>query len=353
MIPVVLSGGSGTRLWPVSRTKFPKQFCNLFEQSLHSLTLNRISHFGTPWVVTSASLRDLTLKNIREVGAPDNHVILEPCAKNTAPAIALLTAHLANLGKSDDVVGIFPADHLIENEAEFRKAIALANIEAENDKVVTLGIKPNFPATGYGYIQVQGEQSNSLEDINSFSVAGFHEKPSTEKADAYLKSGQFFWNAGIFVFKVKTMMKHLETFQPELHSQLTRINADLSNIEDVYSKVQSISIDYAIMEKLSDKDLVCIPCDIGWSDVGSWDAIADILGGRPQTNVIEFNSRNNFVQSKVDKTYSFVGVDDLIVVDTADALLISKKGSTQNVKDIVDILKNSNPTLVSEHREML
>lgn len=349
MIPVVLSGGSGTRLWPVSRTKLPKQFCAIFEQSLHSMTLARLGRLGAPWVITSQTLRDLTVKNLNDLGMNPKNLILEPLAKNTAPAIALLTYSLMQQGLTEEAVGIFPADHIIENEEGFVSAVHLAKEEALNGKVVTLGIKPDHPATGYGYIQTASEVLSQQGKLTSHSVLKFHEKPSLEKATSFVKDGGFFWNAGIFVFKVNTMAELFKTHQPQLWAEVSNLKSDKSNIESVYAKVDNISIDYAIMEKLSPTHLACIPCDIGWNDVGSWDAIADILGGTSVENKIEVRAKNNFIQSSIDKTYAFVEVDDLVVVDTTDALLISKRGSSQGVKDAVDILKLKKPQVLKEH----
>lgn len=349
MIPVVLSGGSGTRLWPVSRTKLPKQFCSIFEQSLHSMTLTRLAKLGTPWVITSQTLRDLTIKNLNDLGMNSKNLILEPMAKNTAPAIALLTYSLLQQGHNEDVVGIFPADHIIESEEGFVAAVHLAKDEALKGKVVTLGIKPDHPATGYGYIQTDAKVLSQQGKLTSYSVLKFHEKPSFEKASAFINEGSFFWNAGIFVFKVSVMADLLKTHQPQMWSEVSNLKTDLANIDAIYSKVDNISIDYAIMEKLTSENLACIPCDIGWNDVGSWDAIADILGGTGVENKIEVRAKNNFIQSSIDKTYAFVEVDDLVVVDTADALLISKKGATQGVKDAVDILKLKKPKVLKEH----
>lgn len=349
MIPVVLSGGSGTRLWPLSRAKLPKQFCSIFEQSLHTMTLSRLSKLGSPWVVTSKSLRDLTIKNMNDLSLDPNNLILEPVAKNTAPAIALLTYHLLQKGLGDSVIGIFPADHIIEKEDAFLSAVHLAKQEALNGKVVTLGIKPDQPATGYGYIQTSKISNFTQGALRSYSVEKFHEKPCLENAIKFLEDGNFYWNAGIFVFTVATMAALLEQHHLELWSAVSKLNSDLSNIENIFSNVDNISIDYAIMEKLSSDKLSCIPCDIGWNDVGSWDAIAELLGGANTLNKIEVQGKNNFIQATTNKTYAFVGVDNLIVVDTADATLITQKGATQSVKEAVDILKLKQPNLLNEH----
>ncbi len=348
MIPVILSGGSGTRLWPASRTKLPKQFCQIFGDSLHTLTIRRLLTFGTPWIITSQTLRDLTLRETKQLGIPPEQVILEPLAKNTAPAVALLCLLLKRKCLHNNVVGIFPADHLIAKEDAFADALSLAQLEASQGRIVTLGIKPNHPATGYGYIQVANSTLNNQDDLASYPVIKFHEKPNLETATAFLKAQSFFWNAGIFIFKASTMIQVFETLQPKMWSLLQGVKEDLSNFKDVYESVESISIDYAIIEKLSSQQLACIPCEIGWSDVGSWDAIEELLDSK-KDSTISIRAENNFVFSDQEKKYAFIETQDLIVVDTKDALLISKKGSTQAVKDTYDQVKKNWPTLAHDH----
>lgn len=349
MIPVVLSGGSGTRLWPISRTKLPKQFCRIFNDSLHSMTLQRLSQLSQPWVVTGASLKDLTEKQVRDLKMNPSNIIYEPMAKNTAPAIAFLCHILFNKGFSEEIVGIFPADHLIEKEEVFLSAVNLAQEEAKKGKVVTLGIQPDHPATGFGYIQTAKSFNSKHGDLKSFGVEKFHEKPSLETAQSFLNEGNFYWNAGIFVFKVSTMIELFKKFQPDLWNQISSIHIDLSNVQEIYSQVANISIDYAIMENLKSENLSCIPCDMGWNDVGSWDAISELLNGGIEQK-FQVQGEGNFVHSNVsEKTYAFADVSDLIVIDTADALLVTRKGSTQAVKDVVDMLKLKKPKVVAEH----
>ena len=349
MIPVVLSGGSGTRLWPVSRTKLPKQFCQLFTNSLHSMTLQRLAQLSQPWVVTSANLKDLTEKQVRDLNLNPANIIYEPMAKNTAPAIALLCHILTQRNLSDEVVGIFPADHLIEKEDVFLSAVNLAQEEAKKGKVVTLGIQPDQPATGFGYIQTTKEFNSKHGDLKSFAVVKFHEKPALETAQKFLAEGNYFWNAGIFVFKVSTMTALFQKYQPEMWSQIEKIKSDMSNAKEIYATLANISIDYAIMENLSSDTLSCIPSDISWNDVGSWDAIADLLSGN-NGHKVQINGEGNFVHSNINgKTYAFTDLSDIIIVDTADALLVTKKGSSQSVKEVVDLLKLKKPKIVAEH----
>lgn len=351
MIPVILSGGSGTRLWPISRTKYPKQFCELFEDSLQTATLKRLARFGEPWIITSLALRDFTEKKAKEAGFQKVRVIYESVGKNTAPAIALLCKVMEFEGKESEIVGVFPADHLIEKEDIFSSALELAETSARENKIVTLGLKPTEPATGFGYIQTEKQPYNYKKQVSSYSVLKFHEKPSMEVAKDFLRDGSYFWNAGIFVFPVKMMIELFEKYQPQIWDSLSALKKDLSNLKEIYASLPSISIDYAIMEKLSKDEMLCVPCNPGWSDVGSWDAVAEVYekSGRSRGNPIEVDSKNNFVLPKADKRYAFVGVNDVIVVDTEDALLIAKKGKTQNVKMVVERLKNENPKLVSDH----
>jgi mannose-1-phosphate guanylyltransferase/mannose-6-phosphate isomerase len=350
MIPVVISGGSGTRLWPVSRSQFPKQFCSLFDEPLQSMTLQRCQKLGSPWVLTGAALKTLTEINLKELGLNDTPVIYEPMGKNTGPAVAVLCWHLSQLGKSQSVVGIFPSDHLIRDEKIFIEAVHLGERWAEKNFVVTLGITPKYPETGYGYIQA----SKSLSDgpnLKAYSVLRFHEKPDLEKAQSFLKQGGFSWNAGIFVFKVETMISHFKKHQPALWKTVETLKPDLSNIQEVYQKLPNISLDYAIMEHLTESDLVCIPGEMGWNDVGSWDAVAsespDAIGGL--AHVVSEQSKNNFVYSQRPKNVALVGISDLLVIETPDSLLIAKKGSSQNVKKIVDILTEQNSPALKSH----
>lgn len=350
MLPVIMSGGSGTRLWPVSRSKFPKQFCELFEESLFNLTLKRAAQLGSPWVVTSKTLRDLTLTALRQNGLAETQAIFEPQAKNTAPAISYLVALMMKKGLGKEVIVMLPADHLIEKEEQFKKVLSLAENEAHKGFVVTLGIKPDYPETGYGYIETNPDESMAEQGLNSYSVKKFHEKPDLETANKFLKNKNYHWNAGIFIFKVEVMARLLELHQAEMWKNSTDVNLDQSNIDTIFEHYRNISIDYAVMEKLDSKDLKCIPCDIEWSDVGSWDAVSKILEStQSPTRKIEVKSEDNYIHPIKDKTYALVSVKDLIIVDTKDALLIAKKGCTQDVKDVVDKLKIIHPTVSHEH----
>jgi mannose-1-phosphate guanylyltransferase/mannose-1-phosphate guanylyltransferase/mannose-6-phosphate isomerase len=343
-IPTILSGGSGTRLWPVSRTQFPKQFCELFEESLFAKTLNRLKPLGSPWVVTSQGLKILTQGALKQAGIPTDQALYEPKANNTAPAIALLCKALEQKGESQSIVGIFPSDHLIQNEKAFTQVLGLAIECAQKGQVVTLGIKPTYPATGYGYIELQDVPFLKGSEHSAFCTKGFKEKPTAEVAAQLIQAGNFNWNGGMFIFQVSTMISHLQNLMPETWAAISELKPDLSNLAEVYSRCPSQSIDYGVMEKL--KEQVCIPCDLGWNDVGSWDEISK-LG--ISSEKIEVNGTGNFAFSKTSRITTFVDTNDLIVVDTADAILVSKKGSTQRVKQVVDQLQANKDPRANEH----
>ena len=353
MLPVIMSGGSGTRLWPLSREKFPKQFTELFDEPLQNKTLKRLNKLGQPIILTSKILRDFTIKKARQCGFEKSQIIYEPAGRNTAPAMALLCKVLQNQHKENEIVGVFPADHLILKEDVFLQAVELAETCARDKKIVTLGLKPTEPATGYGYIQTDKTAYTYKGPLSSHSVLKFHEKPTLEVAQRFLAAGSYFWNAGIFVFQVSTMIEKFEKYCPQIWDLFEGLKPDLSNLQAIYMKLPTISIDYAIMEHLTQDELLCVPCQPEWSDVGSWDAVANVYeqSGKNKIETVDIHSTNNFVLPLSNKTYSFIDVDDLIVVDTEDALLISKKGSSEKVKSIVERLKKSDhKKVVEEHR---
>jgi mannose-1-phosphate guanylyltransferase/mannose-6-phosphate isomerase len=343
-IPTVLSGGSGTRLWPVSRTKFPKQFCELFEESLFKKTLDRLKPFGSPWIVTNEALTVLTQTVMRDAQIPLEQAIFEPKANNTAPAIALLCKVLVDRGLGDAIVGVFPSDHLIEYTDTFAKALALAKECASLGQVVTIGIKPNHPATGYGYIEVSGDTFLEAKGLRAFKTKGFREKPNVDTAEDFIHSGNFFWNGGMFLFQIQVMISHFKNFMPEVWNVISELKSDLSNLKEIYERCPAQSIDYGVMEKL--KDQVCIPCDLGWNDVGSWDEIAKLA---PNGNIIEVGGHGNYAFTHRDRVVTFVDTHELIVVDTADAILVTKKGSSQKVKQVVEKLTEKKDIRAHEH----
>lgn len=358
MIPVILSGGSGTRLWPVSRARFPKQFCELFDEALQSKTYSRLNRIGHPWIITSDQLKNLTEGLLRKIQQPTNQIVYEPSGKNTAPAIALICKVMQLQGKENEILGIFPSDHLIQKENEFLQTVAFAEQFARQGQIVTLGIKPHYPETGYGYIQMSPQPLEQKGELTAHSVVQFHEKPDLARAKKFVSSNFYCWNAGIFIFKVSTMIQAFEKHAPAIWDCFSSLNKNAvgsSGVEpqhllEIYARVENKSIDYAILEKLGPKELCCVPADIGWSDVGSWDSYFQVRDPQPENLCpIEIGSQNCDVFAVPGKKYALIDVDDLMIVDTPDALLAIKKGSSQKVKDVVDLLKAQNSTLVTDH----
>jgi mannose-1-phosphate guanylyltransferase/mannose-6-phosphate isomerase len=353
MIPVILSGGSGTRLWPVSRQSMPKQFCEFLDESLFIKTLKRLLPLGSPWTVTVRDLQVLTSRALRELAVPLEQAIYEPFGKNTAPAIALLCHVLSHRGLAEEVVGVFPADQLIDDAAAFVMAVRKGEAMAKLGHIVTLGVKPTHPATGYGYIETAGPFAGGS---GALQAVGFREKPNESTARDFIARGGFYWNAGMFIFKVSKMIEHLKAFAPDVWNVIEGVSSDLKNLPEVYAKVRSISFDYAVMERLSSH--VCIPCSFTWSDLGSWDAIAEeldrtgVAGAAPGAShlQIDVSSSSNFVFPQAKKTYAFVGCEDLIVVDTPDALLVTRKGASERVKEVVDQLKSQSDLTATQHQ---
>ena len=334
MVNIILCGGSGTRLWPISRTLMPKQFVKLFnKKSLFQLTVERNQKVcDSQLVVSNVEQYFLALDQLEEIQQKNNHYLLEPIGRNTAPAITLACMSLAK----DDIVLVTPSDHLIKDEVEYQKVIKKAKEFAENGKLVTFGITPTLPEIGFGYIEA-----------NEFDVLAFHEKPNLETAKKYLKQGNYFWNSGMFCFKVETFLDEIQKYSPDIFQQskiafenskkdndvLRVLHNDMENIPDD-------SIDYAVMEK--SQNVKVIPADINWSDVGSFDSLYSELekdknGNTKNPNHIAINSRNNLVLT--EKYIATVDIEDLVIVETGDALLISKKGSSQKVKEVVAQIK--------------
>ena len=353
MIPVILSGGSGTRLWPVSRASYPKQFCEFYDGSFLDNTVRRLKTLGDVHILTTESMGSLTHRAVKQEGLNPANVILEPMGKNTGPAVALLCHILELRGQADEIVGVFPSDHLIADEAAFFRAVKLAEVCARKGFVTTLGVKPHSPETGYGYIETSDETVEKSGELMALAVKGFREKPNLKTARDYVKSGRYFWNAGMFLFRASQMIKHFQEFQPLMWSKIVQIDQDLNNAGYNYAMVDGISLDYAIMEKL--KSQACVPCDMGWSDVGSWDEVARLAGESTQLNsrsraqVFNQDSENNYVFTVQGKVVGLVDVTNLMVIDTPDALLITKKGSSQKVKELVDSMREAGLPEATEH----
>ncbi|MEA1891762.1 MAG: mannose-1-phosphate guanylyltransferase/mannose-6-phosphate isomerase [Campylobacterota bacterium] len=356
MTNIILCGGSGTRLWPISRTLMPKQFVKLFsDKSLFQLTVERNSKVcDNQLVVSNAEQYFLAVEQLEELEQNNNQYLLEPIGRNTAPAIALACMAL----DIDEVVLVTPSDHLIKNEIEYSKVIEEAKKLAEKNTLVTFGIKPTFAETGFGYIQASLGDGGKDLGFSGMDVVKFHEKPYIETAQSYidtnnqpLSTNTYLWNSGMFCFKAGVFLEELKLHSPEIYEASKVAFSNSLNIKNSTFKInqedmQSIpsdSVDYAVMEKSSIVKVV--PSDISWSDVGSFDALFEELPKDKSNNTlndkyISVNSKNNLIYGK-DKYIATIDVEDLIIVDTGDALLVSKKGSSQKVKQVVSQIKET------------
>ena len=369
--PVVLCGGSGTRLWPLSRAGFPKQFLVLSgTTSLFQQAIERVSQLsaadialGQPLVVTNEEHRFLALDQLREIKGLNATLLLEPMGRNTAPAITL-AALLATEGGADPILVVTPADQTVRNNTAFTDAIQQSVRAAANGGVVILGITPDKPETGYGYIQ----QSGSAGAFGEYTVAQFAEKPSLEVATAYLAEGQYTWNSGMFVLRASTWLKALAQFRPDILTA-TQVAwgdkaVDASFVrpnKEAFAQVPSESIDFAVMEKCpgSNIPLHMVPLDAGWSDLGAWDAVwqvnrdihQDIRGNVSRGDTLLSDTSNTYVHAS-SRLVCAMGVNNLIIVETTDAVLVAERSQSQNVKKLVQQLEASQREELGLHRKV-
>jgi mannose-1-phosphate guanylyltransferase len=350
LIPTILCGGAGSRLWPVSRALYPKHFIRLSDgQSLLQKTWLRAAALPDTAEILTVTNREL-LFQIRDeyhdaavIAGKEiaNSSILEPVARNTAPAIAAAALDVAQKHGKDSLLLVLPADHLIADQAAFGQAVAQATLLAVQGKLVTFGIRPDVPETGYGYIEADGS-----------AVVRFVEKPTLEKAQEYVKSGRYLWNSGMFCFSAATMISEMEKHCPEVLSSVRGCleksrkaeGKGFSQIEldaETFGKAPDVSIDYAVMEK--SKNVAVVPCSIGWNDIGSWSALGvltepDAKGNRIQGEAQLYDVSNCYIQSS-GRVVAAVGVDNLAIIDTPDALLVADRGHTQDVRHLYAALK--------------
>ena len=357
IIPIILAGGSGTRLWPLSRKIHPKQFISLVnETSLFQDTLTRLPKEALdPIVICNEDHRFLVAEQAREINVTLNSIILEPIGRNTAPAIALAAIKVLN-DFENPILIVLAADHKIENKSAFHDAIKIAHKLAENNKLVTFGIIPKSAETGYGYIETEKK-----DKAEYFEIKSFVEKPNKKNAIKFLNSGNYFWNSGMFMFNASIYLSELNKFEPEI---LTSCKKSLSNeFKDLefiridkkeFCKSPNQSIDYAVMEKTNKAKVV--PLDAGWSDVGSWDAlmdskIKDSLGNVVEGDVTLDQVKNSYLYS-TNRLVAASNIADLIVIDTQDALLVTTRDNSLNIKNIVKKLKKNKRTEIENHRKV-
>lgn len=348
---VILAGGSGSRLWPISRQQLPKQFLRLDgERTMLEATIHRLAPMVQQedvWVVTSEA------HATGEAFADLEHLnsVLEPCGRNTAPAIALAAALLQDQSGEDPVMVVLPADHIITQVDSFHQCLEKAVEVAEQGQLVTFGIVPDKPETGFGYIQTASTDGDCLP------VKRFVEKPNLETATAMLEEGGYYWNSGMFVWKASVLLKEVETWLPEVWQVLQGMREKWQQqswqevVRHEFEAMPDISIDYGVMERSSRVALV--PASIGWSDVGSWDAVYDISehdgnGNAIHGDVLALNCQNSLLRSQ-SRLIAAAGLEDVIAVETPDAILLVKRGESQQVRDLVDELKHRSDDLHIEH----
>ncbi|MCK4743189.1 MAG: mannose-1-phosphate guanylyltransferase/mannose-6-phosphate isomerase [Sulfuriflexus sp.] len=350
MIPVILSGGSGSRLWPLSRESYPKQFLPLAsEYSMLCETLSRlhgVEELAQPIVVCNEQHRFLVAEQLREIQVTPHSIVLEPEGRNTAPAVAI--AALAAIEQDKDaLLLILPADHIIEDTSTFHTSLNIASKSARQGKLVTFGVVPTSPETGYGYIKAS-ESYDSSQAVKALPVVQFVEKPDLTTAESYLSSGDYFWNSGMFMFTASSYLNELKQHAPEMLSlceqaySKSKRDMDFVRLEqEIFMQIKGDSIDYAVMEKT--QQCVVVPLDAGWNDIGSWSALAKIAEPDEHANIVSGDtliedSQNCYVRSE-HRLVAALGLQDMVIVETADAVLVASRDKAQEVKRIVERLK--------------
>ena len=358
IIPIIMAGGSGSRLWPLSRQMFPKQFLTLHgKSSMLQATAERLSNIEhePAIVICNEEHRFSVAEQFRLNNIENGGIILEPIGRNTAPAIALAALHAIKNGK-DPLLLVLAADHVIKDEHAFADSVKKAKKYAEAGKLVTFGIVPTAPETGYGYIKRGEAQKHECH-----SVVKFVEKPDKTTALSYLATGDYYWNSGMFLFKASRFLEELKAHRPDILAACenamanTQTDLDFIRVDKVaFEACPDDSVDYAVMEKTA--DAVVVPMDCGWSDVGSWSALWEVSnkdenGNSFKGDVLDFNTKTSLVYAQ-DKLVATIGLEDIAIVETKDAILVSKLGEVQKVKEIVEQLKTEERPEFKHHREV-
>ncbi|MEQ9408603.1 MAG: mannose-1-phosphate guanylyltransferase [Fuerstiella sp.] len=345
---VIMAGGSGTRFWPQSRQRLPKQLLRLAgERTMIQQTLDRCGDLIAPqqaWIVTNATQADLTRQQLPAL--PPENVLVEPAARNTAPCVGLAAVHAVQRDP-DAVMLVMPADHVISPPEKFQQALsrAAAVVSQFPDRLVLFGVPPTFPATGFGYI----ERDIPLDEAAGvFEVSTFREKPALDVAEQYVAAGNFYWNCGIFCWRADTILKQLETFQPETHQRLQTLAEAIGTdrydavLAEQFPQMNSVSIDVAVLEQATGVTVIEAP--FTWDDVGSWLAVPRLIGQDPNGNTVDgpfagVDTKNCIVRSTPDHLIATLGVDDLIIVHTEDATLVARRQDSERIKDLLQELK--------------
>ncbi|MCX5852343.1 MAG: mannose-1-phosphate guanylyltransferase [Deltaproteobacteria bacterium] len=351
MYAVIMAGGRGTRFWPLSREQRPKHLLAITgEKSLIRLTVERILPLVPREkiiIVTAAAHAEAVVRELPEI--PGENILIEPAGKNTAPCIALASFHIRKRGGDDSMI-VLPSDHVVTDEERFRSVVSTAlHMATRGPRLVTIGITPTRPDTGFGYIEKGALAEDGTPPV--FKALSIREKPDRQTAERFLREGTFLWNSGMFIWRVSTVLDALARFLPDTYEKMAAVadvlgtDREKEALAAAYAGVQSISIDYGVMEKAD--NVYVVEGDFGWSDVGSWDSLWEISakdcnGIAAGGTVIAVDSSNSLIMSGKEKVVALVGVDDLIIVESHDALLICRRGDSQKVKDVVDELERKN-----------
>ncbi|MCG8604968.1 mannose-1-phosphate guanylyltransferase [bacterium] len=350
MKALIMAGGSGTRFWPKSRERHPKQLLNIYgERTMLQNTMDRLRPLISDQDTFVISTESQGVKIREQLPLlPAQNLIIEPKGKNTAPAIGLAALHIQRLDP-EAVMVVLPSDHLITDTEKFIKTLRVGEEAAQNGQLVTIGIEPAYPATGYGYIQVN-EKIEIHDEVSILKVKTFAEKPNLATARRFLNSGEFLWNSGIFIWKVQAILNEIEEHLPHLYDSLMEIKPtigtanEVETVSRVYCQIKSISIDYGVMEYA--KEVSVLGGKFGWNDLGSWDEVYKYSDKDKDSNVLVGNhlvkeSKHCYVEAP-RKSVALLGVDNLIVVDTEDAILICPRDRAQDVKELVEMAKRKN-----------
>ena len=346
---LIMAGGSGTRFWPRSRVAKPKQYLKLFgEESLLQSTIRRFESFtDTDNIYIVSNKNQAEVLEEQTPSLPKENLIYEPVGKNTLPCIGL-AAMFAEKENPNGIMVVSPSDHLINNDELFRDTVlAASKIAEEKNGIVTIGITPTYPATGYGYVQT-AENITGNDKINQFKVERFVEKPDETTATQYLDEGGFYWNSGLFIFKVSVFLDAVKKFAPELYADLRKIQADFGNptyeqtLNTIYRAVESISVDYGIMEHA--KNIYLVEGNFDWNDLGSWESVyqvdkKDENGNVQNGEAILLESKNSYIHAD-DAMVAVIGLEDVVVVQEGNAILVCKRDNTKQVKKVVEQLKS-------------
>lgn len=343
MISIILAGGRGLRLWPESRRQCPKQLCRFIgSRTMLDQTIDRLLQVGARQIdiITGDDLEPVIKQILAE--RSDNipiNIYSEPEGKNTAPAVGLVLAKYSRQNP-DDIIGIFPADHHVQNKDAFIASVNQAALAADQGYLATIGITPDKPETGYGYIEKTKWEIGELNNV--FTVSSFNEKPDLDLAQSYISSGQHMWNAGIYIGKLGTLLEEFSFYLPEIYRQ---ISCGYETYLKSYKQMPDISLDYGIAEK--SRRLVVVPGDFGWCDLGSWDALAELHESDGQGNIligadVVVKDSQNCVVKQSDKTIVVYGAENLLVVEAGDIIFVSDRSKAQNIKDVVEFLTHKN-----------